>query len=51
MEVNRAFGRVARATYTTLPWQAGDKTVTSALKEILERAATEIEELSKKKSA
>jgi DNA-binding PadR family transcriptional regulator len=51
MEVNRAFGRVARATYTTLPWQSGDKTVTSALKEILERAANEIEELSKKKSA
>ena len=51
MDVNRAFGRVARATYTTLPWQSGDKTVTSALKEILERAANEIEELSRKKSA
>ena len=36
MEVNRAFGRVARATYTTLPWQSGDKTVTAALKAILD---------------
>lgn len=51
MDVNRAFGRVARATYTTLPWQSGDKSVTSALKDILERAASEIEELGKKKSA
>jgi hypothetical protein len=49
--VNRAFGRLARATYTTLPWQSGDKSVTTALREILERAANEIEELSRKKSA
>lgn len=51
MDVNRAFGRLARATYTTVPWQSGDKSVTTALKEILERAAGEIEELSKKKSS
>jgi DNA-binding PadR family transcriptional regulator len=49
MDVNRAFGRLARATYTTVPWQSGDKTVASELKEILERAAQEIEELSRKK--
>jgi len=49
MDVNRAFGRLARATYTTVPWQSGDKTVTSELKRILERAAEEIEELSRKK--
>src|SRR5688500_12120829 len=46
MDVNRAFGRVARATYTTLPWQSGDKSVASELKRILEKAAEEIEELS-----
>ena len=51
MDVNRAFGRVARATYTTLPWQSGDKTVASELKRILEKAAEEIEELSRKKPA
>jgi DNA-binding PadR family transcriptional regulator len=51
MDVNRAFGRVARATYTTLPWQSGDKNVTSELKRILDKAAEEIEELSRKKSA
>lgn len=49
MDVNRAFGRLARATYTTVPWQSGDKSVSAALKEILERAAAEIEELSRKK--
>lgn len=51
MDVNRAFGRLARATYTTVPWQSGDKTVASELKQILERAAQEIEELSRKKPA
>ena len=51
MDVNRAFGRVARATYTTLPWQSGDKSVASELKRILEKAAEEIEELSRKKPA
>ena len=50
MEVNRAFGRVARATYTTLPWHSGDKTIASELKVILENAAIQIEELSRKKT-
>jgi len=49
MDVNRAFGRLARATYTTVPWQSGDKTIASELKRILESAAAEIEELSRKK--
>jgi len=51
MEINRAFGRVARATYTTVPWQSGDKTVASELKRILEQAAAEIEELGRRKPA
>lgn len=49
MDVNRAFGRLARATYTTVPWQSGDKTIASELKRILENAATEIEDLARKK--
>jgi DNA-binding PadR family transcriptional regulator len=51
MEINKAFGRVARATYTTVPWQSGDKTVASELKRILEQAAAEIEELGRRKPA
>jgi len=51
MEVNRAFGRVARATYTTAPWQSGDKSIATELKAILERAAEEIEQLSRRKPA
>ena len=50
MEVNRAFGRLARATYTTAPWQSGDKTIASELKSILERAAEEIEAIGKRKT-
>ena len=51
MEINRAFGRVARATYTTVPWQSGDKSVAAELKSILERAAAEIEEIGRRKPA
>jgi DNA-binding PadR family transcriptional regulator len=50
MEVNRAFGRVARATYTTAPWQSGDKSIATELKSILERAAEEIEAIGKRKT-
>jgi DNA-binding PadR family transcriptional regulator len=50
MDVNRAFGRVARATYTTLPWHSGDKAIASELKVILENAAIQIEELGRKKA-
>jgi DNA-binding PadR family transcriptional regulator len=50
MDVNRAFGHVARATYATAPWHARDKDVASKLKEILEDAARRIEELGKTKA-
>jgi DNA-binding PadR family transcriptional regulator len=50
MEVNRAFGRLARATYTTAPWQSGDKSIATELKSILERAAEEIEAIGKRKT-
>lgn len=49
MEVNRSFGRLARATYTTVPWQSGDKTVAQELKKILDAAASQIEELSRRR--
>ena len=51
MDINRAFGRLARATYTTVPWHSGDKSVASELKRILEQAAAEIEELGRRKPA
>jgi len=51
MDVNRAFGRLARATYTTAPWQSSDKSIASELKQILEKAAEEIEQLSRRKPA
>ena len=50
MEVNRAFGRLARATYTTAPWQSGDKSIATELKSILERAAEEIEAIGKRRT-
>lgn len=50
MDVNRAFGRVARATYATAPWHARDKDVAIQLKEILEDAARRIEEIGKTKA-
>jgi DNA-binding PadR family transcriptional regulator len=49
MEVNRAFGRLARATYATAPWHLRDKDVAAKLKEILDDAAKRIDELSKSK--
>jgi hypothetical protein len=51
IDVNKAFGRVARATYTTVPWQSGDKSVIAEIKSVLERAAAEIEEIGKRKPA
>lgn len=47
MEVNRAFGRVARATYATAPRHSGDPAVTTKIREILDEAARRIEELGK----
>jgi DNA-binding PadR family transcriptional regulator len=49
MDVNKAFGRVVRATYTTVPWQSSDRRLATEIKRILEQAAAEIEELAKKK--
>jgi DNA-binding PadR family transcriptional regulator len=51
MDVNKAFGRVARATYTSVPWQSGDKSVIAEIKQVLEQAATEIEEIGRRKPA
>jgi DNA-binding PadR family transcriptional regulator len=51
MDVNKAFGRVARATYTSVPWQSGDKSVIAEIKRVLEQAATEIEEIGRRKPA
>jgi DNA-binding PadR family transcriptional regulator len=45
MEVNKAFGRVARATYATVPWQSSDKSVAGKVREILDEAAKRIEAL------
>ena len=50
MEVNRAFGKVARATYATAPWHSKDREITTKLREILEDAARRIEELTKAKT-
>ena len=38
MDVNKAFGRVARATYTTAPWHSSDKGIAKAIKDALEAA-------------
>jgi DNA-binding PadR family transcriptional regulator len=50
MEVNRAFGRVARATYATAPWHSHDKEVVDKIKAILDEAAQRIDETSKMKT-
>lgn len=49
MEVNRAFGRLARATYTTVPWHSKDKSIVSEIKRVLDEAALKIEELGRTK--
>ena len=51
MDVNRAFGRVARATYATAPWHSRDKELAAKLKEILDETAKRIDELSKPKTS
>lgn len=48
MELNKAFGRVARATYTTVPWQSKDKTIVDEIKRILDEAAAKIEEVGRR---
>jgi Predicted transcriptional regulators len=47
MEVNHAFKDLGRATYTTAPRYARDAERLQRIKEVLERAAREIEELGK----
>lgn len=47
MEVNKAFGRVARATYATAPWHLRDQRLAEQLRAILDDAARRIEELTK----
>ncbi len=52
MEINRAFGRIARATYGTAPWHSGDRDVAAKIRDILADAAKAIEEIgASKKSA
>lgn len=47
MDVNQAFKGVARATYTTATSHLGDKEKLTRIKEILAKAAAEIDALSK----
>jgi DNA-binding PadR family transcriptional regulator len=49
MDVNRAFGKVARATYSTAPWHAKDQELAGKLRDILEDAARRIEELTRRR--
>ncbi len=49
MEVNRAFGRLARATYATAPWHIRDKQIAARLKEVLDEATRQIDELTRAK--
>jgi DNA-binding PadR family transcriptional regulator len=48
MEVNRAFGRVARATYATAPWHTKDAELARKLREILDDTAKKIDELTRR---
>jgi DNA-binding PadR family transcriptional regulator len=48
-EVNKAFGRLARATYTTAPWHTKDKDVVDAIRKALDEATTRIEEVARGK--
>lgn len=45
MEVNKAMGRVARATYVTAPWHSGDSGLATEIRDILLDAAGKIEDL------
>jgi DNA-binding PadR family transcriptional regulator len=50
MDVNRSFGRLARATYATAPWHSRDKEIAIKLRAILDEATRKIDELSKASS-
>jgi DNA-binding PadR family transcriptional regulator len=47
MDVNRAFGRVARAVYSSAPWMSEDDARLAKLREILNDAAGRIDELAR----
>ena len=47
MEVNQSFKRIARATYSTATSHISDKATLTKVKEILDRAASEIDALTK----
>jgi DNA-binding PadR family transcriptional regulator len=51
MDVNRAFGRVARATYAAAPWQARNSELAGKIREILDDAARRIDELTRRPAA
>ena len=51
MEVNRAFGRVARATYAAAPWQARNSELAGKIREVLDDAARRIDELTRRPAA
>lgn len=42
IDVNKAFGRLARATYTTVPWHSKDNEILKAVTQILDEAAERI---------
>jgi hypothetical protein len=48
MDINRAFKEVGRATYTTAPKNFRDKELLGKIREVLERAAKEIDDLTKR---
>jgi DNA-binding PadR family transcriptional regulator len=51
MDVNRAFGRVARATYAAAPWQSRNSELAGKIREILDDAARRIDELTRRPAA
>jgi DNA-binding PadR family transcriptional regulator len=42
IDVNKAFGRLVRATYTTVPWHSNDKEMMKEITQILDEAAERI---------
>jgi DNA-binding PadR family transcriptional regulator len=48
MDVNRAFKEVGRATYSAAPRNVRDKELLGKIKDVLDRAAMEIDDLSKR---
>jgi DNA-binding PadR family transcriptional regulator len=42
IDVNKAFGRLVRATYTTVPWHSNDTEMMKSITQILDEAAERI---------